>query len=382
MYDFYETLFKAFSPSLGKSNHHPEPLKIRLINRIAMANTIPIPNPLKPEQDPYKSNNSLSLKGLLNEQTWIKRTEEDPKFSKDASTHVILGKYDAIVVRPITIPCRCILHTFDPDKTKESPLSEEKFISYFSRREIALQIDLDNEFYSKNVFYISSITLQRRSMRLGFLYSLLNIKNVSNNEPKSGDEYKENLSNKTEIGILLQERKDIKIRVYLSDGWNDLQIFFSTKSSDICEGDLKWAFKLQKALFQDFMVDHSEMLLTPRCLDAAYKCSDYTISIHTSIHKDGWLEKSADCYINHLRDNKQDGFNITSTHQTPGRTDFKMELTNNSEDSEHKTGHLYPKIMMWLDSSTPNSKLKDKPSALQLTDQIETYIEQIQLLNK
>jgi len=380
MYDFHQSIFKAFSPSIGGTSKQAEDgekediLKIRLMSRIAMSNTIPIPNPLNPEDDPYTSNNSLALKELLNEETWKKWNKKN---EEKASSHVILGNYDLIAVRPITIPCRCILHVFDEKYEKGKNISEEKFIPYFSRREIAFQFDIDKKFKDENVFYISAITLQRRSMRLSFLYSLINIRDLL-----KGDKEKKvdkNIAN-MELATLLNERENIKIKVFLSDGWNDLQLFFSTDTA-ITEGDLDWAFRLQKTLFQDFMVDRSSMLLTPRCLDVAYSSDKYNININTSIHMDGWLEKTAESYTERLEKNEaSSGIDVNSIMQTPGHSDFKISLEcktrpiKKEKKGENSQMPLYPQILNWM---SKESKKPEKPSALQLTDHINTVIEKV-----
>lgn len=368
MHKFYNTLFEAFCPTVemhgGKK--YLTPLKISLISRISMANPSPIPNPLVPADFSYTDNKNLSLKNIW--ETPIKN--EGTK----SISHLILGKFDAIIIRPIQIPCRCVLHTFDPNnKTTDNP--DEEFIPYFSRKEIAFQIDLSKEFDSENVFYISAITLQRRAMRLGFLYTLIRIsqaiiKNSNDNILK------------TEIGKLLNsnEGRNINIRIYLSDGWNDLQLLFSKNIGQLNANDIKWAFKLQRAFFHDFMVDRTEMMLTPDCLDAAHKCEEFKISIHTKIHRDGWLEKSSKLYIDHLNNNdKKKDFGVNSINQVPGSTDFRIELECGKQ---YKDRNIHDDILNWMSNKTTKAGEVKQPTAIQLTDHIETYIEHIQSGNK
>ncbi|MGH8550099.1 MAG: hypothetical protein ACRERU_16150 [Methylococcales bacterium] len=99
-----------------------------------------------------------------------------------------------------------------------------------------------------------SIALQRRSMRLDFLYRLLPPFNAVR---PAGDKPPEHIE---DLWLLLKNDW-----AFLTDGWEDIFIVITGKPED----RLKSVFEIQSVLYNDFMVDLAEAILTSRCLSFA-----------------------------------------------------------------------------------------------------------------
>ena len=96
---------------------------------------------------------------------------------------------------------------------------------------------------------------------------------------------------------------------------------------------------------------------------------------------DGWLEKTAESYTERLEKNEaSSGIDVNSIMQTPGHSDFKISLEcktrpiKKEKKGENSQMPLYPQILNWM---SKESKKPEKPSALQLTDHINTVIEKV-----
>lgn len=237
-----------------------------------------------------------------------------------------IGRYDIVAFTPTHLPCKCSIPSFreeygylkeqktnNPiDELKPPDISQEKFISHFSRREVALPLvvyepDAANrsglssiEFMPDDygVMMVFSISLQRRSMRLNLLFRLLHAvaewnKQNSGVAPKDAfapESIEDHLQTMLSAKITLNDGstrllKDfIRIKALLTDGWGDLLLVFFYKKEVPEDNDeifkyynqilsskaafLDIFFKFQNAMYEDFMVDRTEMIYTPECLDA------------------------------------------------------------------------------------------------------------------
>jgi hypothetical protein len=121
-------------------------------------------------------------------------------------------------------------------------------------------------------------------------------------------------------------------RAYLSDGWGDIILIFGGNPKE----RLKHIFEVQNVLFQDFQVNHTELILTPKCFDAALqKPTLFVLSIAVRIMDNQTLSSRNVDFVKSfyreiskvkITEDKSLKDYITLT-RTPGRMDFTAAIT-------------------------------------------------------
>lgn len=227
------------------------------------------------------------------------KSNKEPEWP-DASSYRVLGRYDLLTITKARPLFRSPLPFFKGDEFEGKPVtiereglscglkasrqkrdrSAEKFPTFFQRREMGIHVKLhdkrieprDNE----RLFAILIVTLQRRTYRLDFLYRL--IKAIR--EPGTG--VKEPPCVLEDLG----SRFEAQDYLFLTDGWGDLLIMFRAERNVASPDesgpeslgdwwkiqnkvDLDRVFDIQTILYEDFMVDRTELIFTPAALNAA-----------------------------------------------------------------------------------------------------------------
>jgi hypothetical protein len=155
------------------------------------------------------------------------------------------------------------------------------------------------------------------------------------------------------LGDMIKE----KDRLFLSDGWGDLLLFLTDEGRNGSKLDdaeqkreardrgLKEVFYIQSRLFEDFMVDRTEIFLSGRCIETAAESDKFHLSIEfrlmegrtigqankrveeliTKNLEDGFWAKGKDCN----EDDKEGKARKCRVRvcRIPGRTDFHVSLT-------------------------------------------------------
>lgn len=350
---YHKQLLRAFGDTKELSGQSekkpiklPKEIKPVMVSRISMSSYYEVSSTFclrkssvheRPENDfsGGQSRNALGLSDVLSKGSWRthlpsltrhlewkeKEKEKEQKEKADSkfpdfTTNYIntMGRYDVVSFTPTHLPCKCSISSFseaygyvewtdkekeDNQKTELKPpfISSEKFVSHFSRREVAMPLEVfsgkeeadedlsGHDFIPENysVIMVLSISLQRRSMRLNLLFRLLHAvaewkkQRKRDEDPRKIDAFAEG-----SVEALLQSMLPngfIRIKALLTDGWGDLLLVFFYKKEKLeslaAKGllekkaaFLKCFFEFQKAVYEDFMVDRTEMIYTPQTLDA------------------------------------------------------------------------------------------------------------------
>ena len=260
----------------------------------------------------------------------------------------VLGRYDAIIIeetRPIyRYPLQ---YSFLRRGTKD----DEYFPPFFARQEMALfgrfihslkkddndtqpNLQPENfssitEFFNKNkpvAFFV--ITLQKRQYRLDFIYLLIRAKT---------DSTCQRLSNVVKATI--NENTDA---YFLTDGWGDIVIVFSNPndSKDLNLKKLENIFEFQKVISQNFMVDRTDLILTPLAFN--YALTDnvksqqlkWSLFLQIRLIEDRVTDKAKDEFIDYFYEKKNKDDSCKSILQyldlrllsAPGKDDFIIEV--------------------------------------------------------
>jgi hypothetical protein len=163
-----------------------------------------------------------------------------------------------------------------------------------------------------------SILLSQRSARLTFLARL---RNGSTGVPSSGN------------NLALSEAaaswcSDGNLFALLSEGWGDVVLcVVREKSIRVDERRLLNIFALQNAIYQDFLVKRTELVLTPGCLAAAAESEFFDISVHLRVRDDGHMrlanERFEEGIIAAVADRK---LRLLSLEKVPGKSDYILRL--------------------------------------------------------
>jgi hypothetical protein len=299
-------------------------------------------------------------------------------------TNGLIGRYDNIIIGPAyRRGHQWILDIFSSDKPNESenePLfipkcgrkdkcdtytslkkiypclvsnkikaSEENFLPYFVRWEFAAPIRLTKEdwhFSNEPPLALISIVLKQSTARLDFIYRLL-LTSHKNTEPKKNTD-PQNLEEL--VGYF--EKTD---KAFLSDGWEDLLIILDgnyTRLPDI--------FKIHNILFEDFQVDRTELILTPKALNYAlyrkgkdsYGYEDVRLRVLIRLMDDWGLSRGYKMFKDKVADNweksmKDLPFTGALSH-VPSRMDFSLRLSHNQTNvslSNDQTRRLSDKFL-------------------------------------
>ena len=267
---------------------------------------------------------------------------------KNAISQVVIGRYDAITLVETKPLYRCPLPGFAVCRDVS-----EAFPTYFSRRESAIKIDFFQkrslaEFVKMQEFVaIISVTLQRRSYRLDFLHKLLNLA-----KKPSDCEYEM-------TGSIIEDFTDIFSEndyACLTDGWGDVVIMFTGKVS---LERLKTIFNFQSALYEDFMVDRTELIFTPVCADiVALKDVGNNVQIrtHVRLKEDRDLRPTNEIFEDTVAGNIANKISSKilpiksyKLYKSPGRMDYYLNIVFD-EWQDYHCKKVYSEIIDILDS--------------------------------
>jgi ABC-type antimicrobial peptide transport system permease subunit len=159
--------------------------------------------------------------------------------------------------------------------------------------------------------------------------------------------------------------------------------------------DIEHIFNFQRAVYEDFMVDRTEIIFSPRCIDYTLGYDDkYIITMEARMLEDRWLETGIDKYnknllamVNELKqkEGKQknrsvDFLETIDITMIPGRNDFSFKLIVKNDAffkekyPNRQIKDAYFKIIDWLDQDQEKNKNKESKSAMRMLSHIETYI--------
>ncbi|MCK5725668.1 MAG: hypothetical protein KAH22_02440 [Thiotrichaceae bacterium] len=379
-----------------KSEFLPSWVPDIMVSRLSISNYPPVSHPLRQrfdvEEDDSKNHNlnGFSLFNVLAGGRWASSYELPLSMSKKgqpkklkSSTWVTLGRYDAIVMQAVRLPCRCILQSFTSDqelpfKEGGEQISDEKFPPFFSRREVAkpfLIIDgrkreredprrikvktmLSN--LQKELFVMLGVTLQRRSMRLDFLFRLIRAVSSEQKEEWGGNVLSmlEKFHSPLERSICKLKEKGFYVYAFLTDGGGDIIFTFSKEKEgkqgclSTKEDSLTLFLDFQKAVYEDFMVDRTEITYTPCCIDIALsRPQKYNVMIYTRLREDRWLENTIDMFTTTIEklnvDKGRPAFIKGLKYaRTPWRSDFRIELV--VDEKVCAPSESYKEIINWL----------------------------------
>ena len=379
---------KSTDDSAFDAKYLPPSVKSVMLHRLSMTNYTPVSDPVH-LISPDDNKNGRYLAKNLTHGFWRTRFNKNKEKSE---TWITLGRFDAISMTEVKLPCKCYIQGFEDGQTlpfeDESNLKKEAFAPHFSRREIARPVKIIVEPESHQMFAMLSVTLQRRSMRLDFLYRMIRaLKN----------EYLKDFQSGIEEEIKNLKKNNIFVKGLLTDGWGDIVFKFSKAESEdgeiiLAESDIAHIFNFQRAVYEDFMVDRTEIIFTPRCIDYTLARTDkYRITMEARMLEDRWLETGVNKYTDGLKetidelkkDNSPLDFleNVEIT-MIPGRNDFSFKFIAKAPLFFTKNHHKYPnkeikdvylKIIKWLDKD----KDEDIKGAMRMLSHVETYIGRI-----
>ena len=255
----------------------------------------------------------------------------------------LLGRYDMLMVGNIRLLCRCPLPWFrseefrQTDPPNRNTISDELFPTFFSRREMAFPVSLSKKepaprfgrFSTTSPVAFLAISLQRRNYRLDFLARLLRI--LDSNSASSGQCDSSFLE---QVGSQLES---LSPYAYLTDGWGDLVLVFHRKDNKPLEA-LEAVFEVQNAVYQDFMVDRTELIFaTPVFYKLMSEKGDgrgekFQVEIDVRLMEDRLLEPSNDEFITNAKKwigplkKKLHGLKEVRIFKQPGNMDFAIRF--------------------------------------------------------
>ena len=304
-----------------------------------------------------------------------------------------LGQYDAIGFVNVKLPCKCRIPSFEKNNTGYDS-DAEKFITHFSLREIAIPVRITQQKTQKSaikpltgyldgeVSAVISISLQRRSMRLNILYRILQ---AINNIDKTSKTKKHGNMERKLFDFYSSVPKDMCLHALLTDGWGDVLLVFSKKDDWEKERDMDkfvdYIFELQEALYEDFMVDRTEITFMPKCLDSIMYNENYGIRVNLRFMEDRRLEQSLSKYLKAYTDaTKQSDegtpegvlLNNANIVRTPGRMDFAIQINASTKYKRRENVH---KTLIKVLATIKKDLNPWFPDALSMLSKVETVIE-------
>ncbi len=389
---FFTLLLPTFGDKEKEKEEKPPLIKPVMISRIAMTNYYAVAKvPFDNKEDyPGKEVDNENINGLtlyesLTNKAWMNNSvieERNNKKKKGNGSSILLGQYDAINIKPTRLPCHCKIPEFEEYEKQE----EERFSTHFVRRELALPVTIYSSSdvtkdTNKQLLAIISISLQRRSMRLNLIYRLLD---------GVAFEGEENELAELESSIYKlrnNHANNIDIKGYLTDGWGDLLLMIEVDKTKIHSeetGDLiDDIFNLQQSLYEDFMVDRTELTYTPVCLDHFASSKEYDFSFAVRLMEDRKLEESMKMYRNAFdekkKQNKHDLLNKeqTSMVRTPGQMDYILRFALKEKKLPQ---NIYNALLEWIadkpkDDDSTSVVGKWYSDGMSMLDKIEVLIE-------
>ena len=391
-----------------------------IITRLALSSSYTTANPKvishQGSNADFNNNfNILSLADVLKKDRWLQPVSYyfDKKGQKRINYNnysIVLGRYDVVSFIHTNLPCLCRVSYFPKDNGKiqiedmtsiENHNEKEAFITHFPRREIAFSLklygDCDFNDAAYKLYAISSISLQRRSMRLNLLYRLLNARYLKDKQHflESSVEYNLNklIASFEKKNSLRQE--GLVIKVLLTDGWGDLLLVFMCKNDEMQVGNLyDDLILLQQALYEDFMVDRTELIYTPQCLDHMDFRGKYRFNFLFRFQEDRQLERSILNFIKALQEkkkylpkwiNKKNSGGDLDIVFTPGQYDIRIHF---HIDTQYRhIDNIYNTLIEWLAKPEINEAEAGETyhlynqwynDGLSFIDKLEAVIEKIQ----
>jgi len=360
-----------------------------MLHRLSMTNYYPVSDPVYLDS-PNSNGNGFYLAGNLKRQYWT--TQFGDNDTQHSETWITLGRFDAVSMIEVKLPCKCYIHGFDknltlPHKNKgkgNNPYINESFTPYFSRREIARPVDIISKKCDtdEQMFAIISVTLQRRSMRLDFLYRLIRALKK---------DYLPDFQSGIDIAINVLATSNIHVEGFLTDGWGDIVFKFNketTGDAALCEQDIEDIFKFQTAIYEDFMVDRTEIVFAPQCIDHTLAHSDkYRISMEARMMEDRWLESGIQKYTDRLQKALETPFDFLDSVKItmmPGRNDFNFQFI--AKDNEYFARHekRYPNksIQGAYQEIIERLNKGEEKGAVRMLSHVETYIGKVSLASR
>jgi len=310
------------------------------------------------EPDSEDKSNVLSFTEAL-------RIEDEGKSGKYEYAHAehnrkqflqpLLGRYDALSYAKTRMLSRGPQPFFPYDSQAAPPRIEdecvkERFPTFFLRQEMATRVSLrqmqtpaDSQ-YPQPFIACIAVTLQRRAYRLDFLYRLLRC---------GAEDDKERLrSSLKEAGIRFEPQD----YAFLTDGWGDILLMFMGDPRKERIGEI---FHIQDVLFQDFMVDRTELLFAPTCADVVAAIprqrddesqKKFQLRIQVRLMEDRSLSRNNRRFVdemNKILDNEKSniGAENFTIAKVPGRMDFNIRFEPNEDASSSKNSVPFYKTL-------------------------------------
>ncbi len=376
--DFYDLVLQGFSNAPAKSLL-PERIPPVMLSRAVMTNYYAVADPFSnldknnqggADNSRYTYNTATLKYGLTLDKWTCPHKPIKSEVEQAGQFSTILGRYDVVGFIPARIPCKCNIPSFKCDIGEN-----ETFVNHFTRREIALPVNIHKTHASDatTLLGIISISLQRRAMRLNLLYRIMSaIDSKKNKEPLP-------MVEKTIKEMTEKYAGALSIQGYITDGWGDFLLVFNTIDGEKIdkEGLVNDIFILQQMLYEDFMVDRTELIYTPKCIDYIARAKGYDFSISVRMLEDRKLEASVEDFINAFESN-QDALRklvpeieFGTICQTPGRTDLTMKFK--MAEGGRPEG-LYNNILQWM-AQMDMRKGTWYPDSMSMLGKIETTIE-------
>lgn len=300
-------LIEAFSYG-GESEKSKEPISAYMFTTICTSESYCVENPSDNVGFKYITDKAeRGYRWVVNRALgWPENEEINEKY------YILLGRYDVLSIMETRPMSRLLISRFyEADRAQ---LSEKHTVpedpSFFARREMVIPLrladmswdEIDNgekvdeensdkqEIKEKTqpILAIISVALNRVAARLDFVMRLLEVTppgTPGTSDPRNINELH---------GYFI--RGD---RAYLSDGWGDILIVLTGQPSRLGE-----IFKIQKVLFEDFQVEHTELILTPQCVTKAVGDPEYRVSVNARLLGDRSLARDNDEFIKGFKQNR------------------------------------------------------------------------------
>lgn len=329
---------------------------IYLLSRLSVLNSTAVCSVISGETD----SNSSSNRNGLGIDKFVSKPHSAYITGQDQNTNIcaLVGRYDALMFTKITPPCLCPLPYFESalDEGSDVNPNEERFPVFFSQRESATPLSLYYESLAKSspepekFFAFICVNLSHRSHRLDLIYRIL----VPQYAKRNGiSDYFDTITNPETIDDF-----STKIRpgdfAFLTDSWEDIIFSFAVGpgSEDKLErlkaisNRLDFLYDFQDALYDDFMVDRTEILLTPDCVEAAafflnansnVNPGRYTIRHRIRVAQErhlGRVNKVIESKYKEGLSNDELFDSSSSLSKSPGRMDYSLNFTLQQSEVE------------------------------------------------
>lgn len=388
---FYRLISDAIGDSRVDSNFPDKNLMLKeipvyLISRLSLLNPSMYRSALPESKSslPKSEYEAITIKEL-SKGCKTKELEDKPYSS---AILPLIGRYDALTITKTIPPCFCPLPFFhevlvkdekNSETTWENNIDAERFPVFFGQREAAIALNLYvpkkgncNQKKAelkpgKKYFAYVSATLSHRSFRLDLIYRLLLEQEKSRNKGQGEPEKKNNTSLLEDFACRLISGDF----AFLTDSWEDVIFAFAIGNEHDNEEDniyerLDFVFDFQQALYEDFMVDRTEIMFSPKCINAVHKKDNgnkYTIYHRLRANADRHLLRSNQKLIEAYNENTQklveekiiDRFDL---YKTPGRMDYTLKIDS---ATGAVTGESFMDQLLDLDTNKGDYPLIDIP---------------------